>query len=136
MRTITVQFETSPGRAYDYFVPKDDNPVAGDFVVTSLNDYENTMGALATYKVGKIVTEVHEQQSPKATKFYISLISKAGVLATKKANAEYKEKEDQRKMARSKLDAMLKAQSDMERYERLMQNPEAAELIKLLKDEG
>lgn len=140
LRTVLATFNGDSSRKYSYYVPKHDDPKVGDLIVTSISwtpdtDYSNyyvKKKMIDDAKIARIV-EVEATVNPKATKFYLSLIS----LDTMKQNAEsneamlesFKKKEE----ARKKLDTMLRDHTAIELYRKLADtSDEARELLRVL----
>lgn len=142
MKYVKVQFQKqanylgSGGQVYTYLVPEGDEPKVGDRVITSMTTESSfEAGYPLDMKIGKVINVLSEDDG-KATKFYVWLIPLDVLRERINKNKEYKARAEERRQIRAQLDEMLKKQSDMERYERLASNPEAAELITKLKELG
>lgn len=134
LRTISVVFNSSPGRTYDYFVPEGDNPKIGDTVITSVNNGMTAHG-LATEVKSACVKAVHSATSDKATKFYLMILPNEELEKKAEANRAFAAKLAERKRAITKLEELAKVQDRMAIYEELAKNnPEAQALLAILKD--
>jgi hypothetical protein len=129
----------SGNKRYSYFVPPGDVPKEGDLIVTSVaweDGCSREVNGERLLHGGGIATvaEVHYLPQPGATKQYLFLVSREMLEKRRLENRERAELEKKKKAAQEKLDAMLKAMDRTLMYERLAAaNPEAAELLKLLK---
>lgn len=138
---VNARFATSD-KDYHYFVPGDDDPKIGDYIITSTswNVDTNFESYKDTYKnfnekfcVARVTGVLND--SDKATKFYVALISLDFLKRRNKDNQALMDKVNVRKEAKRKLDQMLKEQSMVEVYRRLAEtNEEAARLLKILED--
>lgn len=126
------------GNNYDYFVPAGDEPKVGDLIVTSVSwdgDWQyrgSTMGKLAD---GCRVARIVEVNVPAghATKFYLQLISVAGLTAAQASNRELLERAKAREAAKKALDALLEESGRIALYKQLAEiNPEAKALLETL----
>lgn len=125
-------------QAYTYFVREGDDPKVGDVIVTSLSDeFKDSFGSCREAEVKTaIITGLHSIEMPKATKFYLQLISIKDLQKRRKENYLMVELQKRKAAARSKLQKMLEEQNYIEMYAKLAEtNPEAAKLIAILKGE-
>lgn len=143
MRTVLAVFAGNDTQ-YSYFVPEGDKPKRGDYILTSTSwaqgsgfEGEDENGAtvskvMSTAKIARVV-RVETQPNPRATKFYVHLLSVEALTARKAENAAMASKVEERREAVAKLDKMLAERSKIVEYARLaLENPDAKALLDLL----
>ena len=136
VRGVDAVFATG-GQAYSYFVPEGDDPVEGDLIVTSVgwvsgDDSFIGRSRIDDVKVAKIV-HVSPVAGPKATRFYLQLLSKDDLMEKNRANSMLAEMLKRKAEARKALDKLVAEADKSEMYVKLAAtNPEAAELLKII----
>lgn len=135
---VMAQFPGNPEKDYAYFVPEGDKPEVGDVILTSTSwdtwanahipmDYQHT--ALQA-RLARVIEVIPTGGHPKATRFYMKLVSVRDLEATHKRNQELAKGATERAEAMKRLDAMLAQRSRLSIYRELAKdNPEAAELL-------
>lgn len=136
MRTIGARF-AGTRLIYRYLVPEGDDPKVGDILVTSVNwnitdepDEDVEFDSLiATAKMATVVS-VDETIDPKATKFYVALLSLEQLKRRMIENYRVAERVKAQQKIQAKLDAILAREDKRIRYARLAEtNAEARALL-------
>lgn len=156
MRTVRARFSSASQTTYSFLVPEGDNPQVGDLLITSISmlitsttvansrDVSRFQGR-AAYAPGdeeviiaqpKIATvvEIEAVQNPKATKFYMQLVSAEQIKARQNENRVIEAKLKIKRDVEAKLDDLLDSQDKAERYAKLAEvSPDAKRLLDILK---
>ena len=145
-RVVLAQFPNTADKDYAYFVPEGDDPKVGDVILTSTSwDTFMTPSAVAhasahyqsmalDAKLARII-DVLETGHPKATRFYMKLVSVEQLAATHARNVDLAKKAKVRADAYAKLDKMMESFNRVEMYRHLAaSNPEAAKLLEQLEE--
>lgn len=127
------RFDPAAGfsKGYEYFVRPGDEPKEGDLIVTSVANPDE--GALL--RVAR-VSHVCDEASVVATKFYLQLITKAGLEVRMAANKELLEQERERvakEKARKAALAKLRMLAEARALAKSMENDPDPEVQALLK---
>jgi len=118
-------------KGYEYFIRPGDEPKEGDLIVTSVANPDE--GALL--RVAR-VSHVNEEASAAATKFYLQLITKAGLEVRMATNEELLEIERERvakEKARQKALAKLRMLAEARALAKSMESDPDPEVQALLK---
>lgn len=137
MRALFVSAVFPPGpKTYDYFVPDGDEPVVGDYIVTSFNESADLVEFRSEkfIHVAKVV-DVHIGDRPQATKAYLMLVPRAYLTERQKMQRDVAKKMRAKVDARTRLDKLLRESAAVDLYRRLAEtNEEAAALLKILEE--
>jgi hypothetical protein len=113
MKSVSAAFAANgEGKRYEYFVRDGDEPVIGDYIVTSLGPSAShyNAGSEKVLNVARVVA-INDEATDCATKFYLWLIPAEGLRTRATKDKEAVEREKRRKAALAKLRELAEAKA-------------------------